>query len=233
MRSKLVRTVTLAAAVCALSALATASASAALPEFKPSTGKYPVAFTFSGSASFSANSGKVNVACASLTGLGEIVNSQGVEVSATLHNCSSAGFVCGENIGGEYIIKTQPLEGKIGYYEESGVKSVGLELIKQKYNPLFPKFAKFAKFGCTGQPEVNLTGMIIGKLSPLNKSLTSFSLAYATNGTSQLPRKIENGYLGEAEEELSWNYGANQESSLWLLTGSETVSTASAVEIKA
>ena len=233
MGSKLVRTVTLAAMVCALSALATASASAALPEFKPSSGKYPVDFTFGGSASFSANNGKVNVSCTSLTGLGVIINSQNVEASVTLHNCSSGGFVCGEPAGSEHIIRSNVLEGKIGYYEEGGVKNVGLELIKQKYNPLFPKLAKFAKFSCTGQPEVNLTGMIIGKLSPLNKSVTSFTLAYATNGTSQLPRKIEHGYLGEAEEELSWNYGTNQETSLWLLTGSETVSAESAVEIKA
>ena len=161
-----------------MSAVAVATASATKPEFR-----------FSGAAKgFSSKSGAgvlvqkasatseengSKVECTSDTDNGEIEGASGTDkvtnvlvlfsgckatVLAKEYTCTTSGQLPG-------VIKTNQLEGQLGYINESK-KEVGL-VLKPK-----PPAELFAEFECTRNAEkltIKVRGEIIGKITPVNK----------------------------------------------------------------
>jgi hypothetical protein len=168
-------------AVFAFGALASASASAALPEFGLGT-KYPVPFTGSGStASFKGAGGTYVCSGSSITG--EIVGPKEVakvvvkftDASNCVEFCQQTGFEKWE---------TKELKGTIGYLVKSS-HTVGLLL-----EPVAEPIAKCTHNVRSG---AKLQGSIIGELGPVNLSRSSLELNFrgAPGGGEQTLRSFE------------------------------------------
>lgn len=99
------------------------------------------------------------------------------KVGIETFTCTTAGQVSG-------VIKTNQLEGQLGYINESA-KTVGLVLKPQSPATLF------AEFECTkgaNAVAIKVRGEIIGKMTPVNELVNPgghFTLTYATNGTKK------------------------------------------------
>jgi hypothetical protein len=199
----------------AMSALATASASAVGP-----------VFLFSGSKKeFSSKSGKGElvqkasatseengsvVKCESDTDLGEIEGATDTDkvtnVLVVFAGCTATvlakTFTCTTTGQASGVIKTNQLEGQLGYINESE-KTVGLVL-----KPKSPA-TLFAEFNCTRTGEtisIKVKGEIIGEITPVNKLVEpggSFILGYTPNATKkwlQVPNELK--VLGELKTGL-------------------------------
>jgi hypothetical protein len=179
-------------AVSALGAVAVTSASAALPEFKPFKG---ITFTSkSGPATLETASGASVRCTASSSEAAKLKTAKevtGVEVKFTgcklfgVEPCSSKGAAKEE-------IDTTDLVGEIGYISAAS-KSVGLALkpkAKKGAGPL-------ATFTC-GPFEIEVTGSVIGTVTPVDTATTHFALTYTQVKGIQAPTKFE----GEPEDVL-------------------------------
>lgn len=150
--------------VLAFGALTATSASAFnFPEFRTS-GAFPVTFTGSGSAIFH-ESGGASFECRTGSIRGEIINSKEVaNVKLTFGNgmyCPSEFFCAGL----ENKWETSNLKGRIAYLVKS-TRTVGLLL-----EPVTQPFAP-----CRGFNEI--TGSIIAEVTPVNRSVTAYTLKY-------------------------------------------------------
>jgi hypothetical protein len=166
----LLRALTLVLAFSALTA-ASASATPNYPEFmvhEPGhiIGSFPASFTGTGVAAdfYEQNGGVIECRTNSITG--EIINSKEVaNVKLTFGGggyCASTDYFCA---GYESKWETSTLKGRIAYLSKTS-KIVGLllEPVKQPFAP------------CREYNEI--TGSIIGQISPVNRSVTEATLKY-------------------------------------------------------
>ncbi|MCW3056336.1 MAG: hypothetical protein JWO21_305, partial [Solirubrobacterales bacterium] len=172
-------------AVLAVSAVAVASASAALPEFTV----FPNKATGSGGAGTLETLKGEKVTCTAekdkseingaKTVKGVVVTFTGCKESVFKANCNSAGAAAGE-------IVTNELSGEIGYVNKA-TKAVGLDLK--------PVGELFAEFNCTGGLlKLKVKGSVIGKLSPVNTATKEFKLEFKLAGVGkQEIEKFETG----------------------------------------
>lgn len=156
-------------AMFAIGALASASASAALPEFK-SGYKFPIPFTAkSNSVTLNIKGGGAYL-CKTSTTTGEITGPKEVaKVIIKFNGENGCSGFCKQPVH-EGWWETKELKGRIGYLNK-GFRTVGL-LLEGTVEP----FAK-CNTPLFGGPE-KLIGAIIGELSPTNTGTTSFALTY-------------------------------------------------------
>jgi hypothetical protein len=166
-------------AVFALGALASASASAALPEFTGTeNGKHPVAFTAkSGAVGIQINGGG-SLQCIHSSTTGEIINTKEVAkvvIKFEEGDCASYSTFCGQ-IGHSHFWESNELKGRIAYIsKEKGGNRIGLLL-----EPVTGLFAKCEK--PIGQGIEKIQGSILGEISP---GSAPFHLRYTQSGGKQ------------------------------------------------
>jgi hypothetical protein len=198
-----------------VSAVAVATASATGPVFLFSGGAKGFssksgAGTLVQKASSTSEANGAEVRCTSDTDNGEIEGATDTDkvtnvlvvfsgctatVALKEYTCTTSGQAAG-------VIKTNQLEGQLGYINE-GEKTVGL-VLKPK-----PPATLFAEFECTKGTEkiaIKVRGEIIGKITPVNKLVEPgghFTLTYAVNETKkwiQEPNALK--VLGETKPGL-------------------------------
>jgi hypothetical protein len=135
---------------------------------------------------------KSKLVCPHSAGSGEYTGVKSATVTITLtgcthgaskESCQSAGAAAGE-------IVTGTLEGKLGFIqyefkEATPFTSVGLDLTHQP--SLFT-----AECG-TAKTPLSVSGSVIGKLTPLDKTVPAFAVAFAQSAGKQEPEQFEGG----------------------------------------
>jgi len=170
-------------AVLMFSALATASASAAKPEFK-SPGGFPVKFTATSGAGKLETAGvdgvHRTVTCKSDTASGEITGAKTAKaIVVVFKECSAVESGITFNCG---TITTNKLTAEPNYLTNPAVAGeVGLDLKPEAGN-------EFAKFTCTAgflSETLTVTGSVVGKITPTNKLTKTYALTFAQTAGKQ------------------------------------------------
>lgn len=158
-------------AVFAFGALASASASATLPEFKVPGAKYPVTFTGASGAVHLEVRGIGSYTCTSSSITGEIVGPKEIaKVVAKFVGPSGCSGFCNQS-GHESFWETKELKGRIDYLSKSTEGNrVGL-LLEAVAEPI-------ATCTTIGGPGTKLQGSIIGELGPTRAETKSYELHY-------------------------------------------------------
>jgi hypothetical protein len=190
-------------ALMAITAYASASASAALPELVNNKGEALKEKEFtskSGKGTLKATNG--TVMCTADTNKGTVTGTKSDEVVVTFtnctdnfgNNCQSAGQATG-------TIVTNLLESTLGYINKTTTPpEVGIDLA-----PKAPATV-FVSFKCGPFITVEVRGSVIGKITPVNKLVKTtehFTLAFTEAGGKQVPEKFEGG----AKDTLESNFG--------------------------
>lgn len=166
-------------AVFAVSAVASASASAALPEFVPSTKQ---TFTSTSGVSTLA-AGAFTITCEKDTNAGEITGAKTVgKVVVKFTKCTIKvlfTFECKSKGAANGEIVTNALKGTLGYIEGYG-SGVGLKL-----EPETASEYTNGEIECAGSNKVKVTGAVIGEVTPINTSSTKGELIFKRTGTKQ------------------------------------------------
>jgi hypothetical protein len=178
----------------ALSGIAAASASAALPEFQKEGKPLSEAVKFSGSSiALVASTGGATDECKQVSWAGETKGATEVaKVTAKFAECHN-GYPCAK-------FEAKELKGKLGYVGKSGGSVV---LLLEKATSPFA--------ACTGGVGAGdeLYGSLIGQLGPANTATKAFELSYQeSKGSQELTefdgespvRKLELGAEGERWE---------------------------------
>jgi hypothetical protein len=170
-------------AVLALGALAAASASAALPEFKVPGAKYPVSFTGTSTAVHLQENGGGSYTCTSSSIAGEITGPKEVgKVVMKFAGALGCGGFC-QQTGHEGSWETKELKGRIAYLAKTG-KKVGL-LLEAATEPV-------ATCPRTGGTQIwKIEGSLIGEIGPVLRSTKAYVLAYEKSGATQALRHFE------------------------------------------
>jgi hypothetical protein len=187
-------------AVLALTAVASASASAALPEFMPSAGgKYPI--TFEGSSA-TAHSKITNVLeeppskCEGFNTRGEITGSKALSLTVEFTKCRDASKECqtvGQLLGIEILSGTAKL-----VYINKATKQVGIVLAE---NPAVIK---------CGSIEYGLRGSLVIPITPLNTNTSKLGLRIEGNGSGTQEFESYENEKGEVVKKahLELNFGS-------------------------
>jgi hypothetical protein len=147
-------------------------ASASKPEFE---GPFPSKFSYTGAGTTLSNAGFTG-SCTNAKGAGSFTSAKTGTIQITFKGCTlGQGTSCNTKgaARGEIISGTLPIA--LGYLKWEPTKEVGLEVNHGT--------ALFAEFTCgSSSTEGGMRGAILGPLSPLNTSTTTFALG-STNKT--------------------------------------------------
>ncbi|HST33081.1 MAG TPA: hypothetical protein VLJ80_06120 [Solirubrobacteraceae bacterium] len=173
-------------AACVMAGAASASASAALPEFLK-TG--PTLTGTSGASTLETKSG-TKVTCTAGKNTGTITGVKTVsKIVVTFTGCKSSGFACKTPTAASGELITTELTGTLGY-TNTAKKEVGVKLAPTAGG-------KFIEFECVGGIiKVQVTGSVIGALTPVNTLSTKSTLTFKQTKGVQALTKFE----GEKEE---------------------------------
>jgi len=144
----------------AVSALTATSALAAPPEFSP---PFPNALTSTSKAMTLETVGGLKVKCKADTNKGEVTGPATAAMTISFTGCTIPGARCQSPNGLPGEIVTQRLLGTLGYVSRAP-KVVGLDLSEPTGGPLIVFF-------CGEDLRVEVFGSVIGRLTPLNKTI--------------------------------------------------------------
>jgi len=216
-------------AVLMFSALATASASAAKPEFK-SPGGFPVKFNATSGAgkleTVGAGGTVRTVTCKSDTASGEITGAKTAKnIVVVFKECTAVEGSIMANCG---TITTNKLTAEPNYLTNpNSASEVGLDLKPESGT-------QFAEFKCTAgifTVTLKVTGSVVGKITPTNTLTKSYSLVFAQTKGKQ---KYEGYFVGSTftKDVLSTSgstFGAEQSG----IEGTDSITTEKEVELSA
>ena len=158
---------------------ATAPVAAALPEF---TGPFPKTFTSTSKASLLETVGGKKTKCTADTNLGEITGPQSGTIRIVFTGCKLGTLSCSNPAGVPGTIATNLLNMTIGYINKAK-KEVGADLVEPNLG--------FTAYVCGPAIFVKVTGSVIGRITPINKSVIPakvFKLKFAQAlGAQQYP----------------------------------------------
>jgi hypothetical protein len=163
-------------AALAISAVATAAASAALPEFYQKGSPLTKKTAFAGTASVSKLVGSLaTVECNSDSSKGDLLNSKEAgKIKITYSGCSipALGVKCETKKAKPGVITTEDLDALLVYSSETvGGSEVASEEFTPESEAAEPTFAKFS---CDeGAIPIVVTGSVLGEGSPINTEATS------------------------------------------------------------
>jgi hypothetical protein len=206
------------------SGLASASASAAKPEFKSPSG-FPVKFTGTSGAGKLVTTAGREISCTSDSASGEITNAKTADnVVVEFKGCTtkilfftlSCSNIVTNKLTAEPVYLTNP----------NSSSEVGLDL-----KPM--SGTTFASFTCSGE-NLSVSGSVVGKITPTNKLTKSYTLSFAQSGGKQ---KYEGFFVGSTftKDTLSASgsgletFGPEQAG----IEGSDTITTEKEVELSA
>jgi hypothetical protein len=198
-------------AVFAISAIASASASAALPELVNKEGKALVkkkdkSNNVKGNIAVLETIGGSKVECKSVSDVSEITGTKTDTTTVTFDECTAFGETCQNKGGTAGIIKTVLLASKLRYI--NGKKAVGL-VLKPKTGELF------VEFECSGIV-IKVRGSVIGVITPINTFVAPpgpFTLTFTQAAGVQVPTEYEEGTKKVKDVlETSINGGAYEQS---------------------
>jgi hypothetical protein len=206
-------------AAVALSAVGASAASAALPEFSPSSG---VTLTGTSGAGLLETVTGTKVTCTASTNGGEITGAKTVsKVKVKFTGCESTGAKCNTSGAASGELVTEELKATLGYLNASK-KEVGLDFV--------PVGTKFIEFSCgTALVGVKVTGSVICKVTPVNMPTKTSTVTCKQAKGIQEFTKFEGGETDVLKTQIGIE-GLPQQS------GEETTATATASvegEIKA
>jgi hypothetical protein len=208
MRSKNRNILVALVAVLALGAVASASASAALPEFKTAPGEtLPVSFTGQGGSASWSGPGYA-FTCRETSMAGTISAAKSVTKGSLVFNgCKVGANKChSEGSENNEQIKTGPLEGTLAYISKTA-KTAGIDF-KAEGSEYWTTMI------CFGGARQRVRGSIVMPITSVNKLSTSFTLAARGSGGSYEDEsglkhtvKLEAEIVGGAVfESLSWEF---------------------------
>ena len=219
-------------AVCAMSAVAAANASAAAPEIgrckkvAKGSGKYSSAtctklkaggeyewtagaekgkFTTKGGLAILEQKGGSAVACKTEASGGEYTGPKTIAgVVVTFTGCESGGIKCKTTGSSEGELVTKPLEGVIGIEKRAFVEGKEVPKKNKIAFDLFPvgKTGLFIEFSCSTLT-LEVQGSILVPLTPTNKMLSTLTLKYVSVQGVQKPTHFE----GEPNDVLESKLG--------------------------
>jgi hypothetical protein len=167
-----------------LSGIASASASAALPEFKTST-----QIRGTGGEVLFEQSGTGEWTCTSTSLKGsETGGTKTASLTITFKGCTFGSEQCG-NPASSGTFTTDTLTGTLGYVNKS-TKAVGLSL-KGAAGETYAEYECESARGA--KTHVTLSGSLIGALTPVDKATTHYELSFHQLGGSQEIKKFEEG----------------------------------------
>lgn len=163
--------------VFALSAIASATASAALPEFNPGTAGTKLTGTSGSGTLLTATKGIIE--CTSDTVSGELTGKKTGKATVTFKGCSAFGFLGAKSLGdAEGVILTK-VALELCYINKAK-KEVGV--LTEVTEPVHVEVAgKLLK----------ITGDAVGKITPVNTKTKKFKLEYKQKGGTQEPAGCE------------------------------------------
>lgn len=135
--------------------------------------------------------GSVTVTCAKSSDSGKFTGPKTAgDVVAIFSGCEVAGIKC-ENTSKAGEIKTNPLDGEVGYIEGAGTGHpvVGADL-KPESSPYF------AEFECKESPfplRLRTGGSVIGEVTPVNTLTKEATFHFREAGGKQIPEEFEGG----------------------------------------
>jgi len=172
------------AAMIAVPAVVSASASAALPEF---SGPFPKPFKVKSGAFIVETVNRVKASCKAGTNAGEMTGPQTGRATLKLTGCEVSGFKCSSAGAAPGEIVSNLLSATLGYINKAK-KEVGISLESATGGTV-------AEFTC-GSVRVTETGSVIGKVTPINKKVKAgkpFTLKFTQTRGKQKPTKFEGG----------------------------------------
>jgi hypothetical protein len=175
------------AAVIAVSAMTAGAAAAAPPEFSP---PFPNAFASTSKAMTVETVGGLKVRCKADTNKGEITGPATAAMTISFTACTIPGARCQSPNGLPGEIVTQPLLGTLGYITRAP-KEVGLDLSEPTGGPMIVFF-------CGEDLLVEVFGSVVGKITPLNKTIavgSHIKLKFAQAGGHQAIKMLLGGPL--------------------------------------
>jgi hypothetical protein len=192
---KRIRTVGL----CLLAAFAVSGAAlAGSAQAAKHTNTGPVKLTGSGGLAKLSSSALPAIECKKNSAVGALLTATTDEDTVVFTECETAGKKCGNVKAG--TIETKLLETKLGWIKKP--TEVGSEFLPKSGTSL-------AEFECEGI-KVNVTGSVIGKVTPLNVMETHSTVALGGKSFKQEPTDLEDGspdsdvltaHIGAAEAE--------------------------------
>jgi hypothetical protein len=217
----------------ALAAVASASASATLPEFQQG-GKAlakTVKLTGKGGAVIFASKNKAEWTCGGSSLTGETSGASDVaNIVVKFTGCTLGGVkithCTSPGAEEEEMISTQ-LSGRLGYINKK-TEYAGL-LLEPPTGKLIAECSSQQK-----TPAVELRGSVIGRITPVNKETTKFTLTYAVSGATERYKQEPTHF--EGEEVIHTLETAILGNETFYQTGIETkieITTGEALEIKA
>ena len=209
-------------AICVIGAVASASASAALPEQVPASGKLTIS---SGASVFETKAGE-KVSCTKDSGSGEITGPKTSTATATFEGCSAS------LIGIKVKCQTGAIEGNIVTelknelaYINKAKKEVGLDSV----------LAKELTIKCGTFETLKVKGSTVCPVSPINTKTKTLTLSCKQTKGVQSPTEFENE-KGEKVKDITETKGEGLKSFGFEqsgLTSTETLTLATEGEIKA
>jgi hypothetical protein len=228
MATKTRRTLAAFVATLAFTALAAASASAALPEF---TGSYPNAITFSSSGAVTME-GETSprLTCEGAIGRGTITGAKTLTATLTFKHCTDAVHEPCTSAKAEFEeVQTEALKSSLAYISKSK-KEVGIVLNQHETGE--PTFATFSCREGNHEPiQVTVRDAVVAHITALNTKTKTYTVNLKASGGQQSPGYYENeaGKKVETFLEAKWTLPFLQTS----LNSLGTMSTTLETEIRA
>lgn len=207
-------------ATCAIGAVASASASAALPEQVPASGKLTIS---SGASVFETKAGE-KVSCTKDSGSGEITGAKTSTGTVTFEGCTASllGVKIKCQTGAEGDIVTE-LKNELVYINKSK-KEVGLDSV----------LAKELTIKCGSFETLKVKGSTICPISPINTKTKTLTLSCKQKKGVQEPTEYENA-KGEKVKDITETKGEGLKTFAFEQSGlesTETLTLATEGEIK-
>jgi hypothetical protein len=184
--------------VFAISAAASASASAELPEFVPENGQFEKRFTSKSTEAYIEASGERVVICRGSENAGTLHLPKLLSVHVRFFGCVSPGLgaTC-QNAGEPGVIVTKQLKGTVGYINKL-TKEVGLSLTPPVAGGALTQFKCAGVTVKVGEGKLIEGGKeggdsVIGKLGPTNLSRTKYGVEFHCMGGRQEVESLELG----------------------------------------
>jgi hypothetical protein len=198
-----------------LGALASASASATLPEFKPQgTLANPVSFTITGGES-NLWIGPTLFSCTKSVGTGTLTGAKSGTATLTFTGCGLGGTSCESSSGKVGEIVTEPLPFVLVYTAKEPTKQVAIDFNHNRAKKLGEKY-KFVAYRC-GSWKTVIYQAILAPATPLNTLTKQFTAKLEVAEGRQTPKENYTEELTGMEKsfpEESFNEGPLRETGI-------------------
>lgn len=233
MRSVFRKALIVLVVVSAMGALASASASAALPEF---TGPFPKIYTLTlgNNVRLEPQDGEETITCDRETqarGSGEITSAKEMRTSFVFSECKWNTTSCRTSGASPGELRTETFSSALVYLSKAK-QEVGILL--HAYNKVTKKTIFIPQFLCGGLTGGPISGELIAPATPVNTKAAIYKISFKETKGKQEPSEYENELGERLKVRLSWKNFARAEEEIGLTAGENpSLNLAAETEIKA